>query len=174
MAIKELISTEEVNSQFLSKLPARLSGLLEKTQITNYILERLTGYSRANFGRIINGTVTPTAVILAKLSTLFCVSADWLIGLSDDDRFTELYRAKSQAFLDDPNIPAGLKLSFLHDEAAEPERKAILLLTCIKMVEEMTPEEREAKLNSDRKELFEKKLKKLLEIRTEGEKKTIN
>lgn len=165
---RSLIDTSGYNSRIKEIFPKRYILLKEKYKISNMDMERMSGHDHKALLKLEKGEAVPGAAILAKLSDLFCVSVDWLLGLSDDDRFDELYGARTQAFLDDPNAPVAFKIDFLRDEKVSPEYKVINFCAAKRMAEELSDEERARLLDSKIQESLKKALAALLEVRENG------
>ena len=68
-----------------SVFATRLRNILDKRKITQKALSEQTGISRTSIGYYVNGTNVPDALGLAKIAKSLNVSADYLLGLSEDE-----------------------------------------------------------------------------------------
>ena len=64
-------------------LNTRIRELRISHNLTQELLSVQTGISQANLSRIECGLVSPDAADLIRLSAFFCVSVDYLLGLTD-------------------------------------------------------------------------------------------
>ena len=71
-------------NKYATTLPARLRSLLEETETTQQVLADYCGVERQTIAKWKDGVTRPDADALCKLAQFFNVSADYLIGISNN------------------------------------------------------------------------------------------
>lgn len=68
----------------INKFAERVVGLLQEKGITKYKLAMDTGISKSVLSDYCNGKVQPTADVIITVAKYFDVSADYILGLTND------------------------------------------------------------------------------------------
>lgn len=66
-------------------LPTRIRAIMDKRKMKQKDLAEKSGISRQSIGYYADGSNIPNAEVLAKIAKALDVSADYLLGLSDDE-----------------------------------------------------------------------------------------
>lgn len=72
----------------MTEFAERLSEIRKRWHYSQTDLAKHIGVSRQSIGFYENATRTPDAEFVMKVARHFCVSADWLLGLSDTPTIT--------------------------------------------------------------------------------------
>ena len=76
---------EEQEKGYSSIIATRLRYIRDKRKITQKAIADQTGISRTSIGYYFNGDNIPDAINLAKIAKAMNVSADYLLGLTDNE-----------------------------------------------------------------------------------------
>lgn len=65
---------------------SRIDECINESEEKTYVIANMLGVSRSSLYEYRTGMSQPSAIIIARMSVLFRVSADWLLGLSKEKR----------------------------------------------------------------------------------------
>lgn len=77
-------SNSSYEAACIIKFPMRLNTLLAENDVSQVALAKVIGRERKCVSNWIHGVGIPNAAMIVRLSRLFGVSSDWLLGLSDE------------------------------------------------------------------------------------------
>lgn len=101
----------------------RLQSLMDRNNLTKRDFAKLMGTNPTTIYRIMVGQRIPTANMILRLSLLFNVSADWLLGLSDE---RELAPEVSRKFREAREQILQREELWARYTAAEPGERAVI------------------------------------------------